>query len=124
MNPRDLEKADEIGKKAVSDDYIEDGGYIRDWLADDILAALSQARAEGRAEGVPLLRECKTWLDEDNIGEAYWTPAYKEFRQRLDTVLARLEAAEAVCQVCDDHEFNPCPGVSEGLKAWRKAAGK
>ena len=51
MNPRDLEKADEIGKKAVSDDYIEDGGYIRDWLADDILAALSQARAEGRAEG-------------------------------------------------------------------------
>jgi len=41
----DLEKrAEEIAKKAVGDDYIEDGGYIRDWLYADILKALSQTR--------------------------------------------------------------------------------
>ena len=41
----------------------------------------------------------------------------------ISALLARLEAAEKVCQVCDDHEFNPCPGVSEGLKAWRTSCG-
>lgn len=41
------ERAEKIGKKAVSDDYIEDGGYIRDWLVADILAELDAACAEG-----------------------------------------------------------------------------
>lgn len=43
---------------------------------------------------------------------------------KIPVLLARLEAAEVVCKLCDDHEFNPCPGVSEGLKAWRKVASK
>jgi len=42
----------------------------------------------------------------------------------LWALLDRLEAAEVVCKVCDDHEYNPCPGVTEGIKAWKKASGK
>jgi hypothetical protein len=43
---------------------------------------------------------------------------------QICNVLERLGSAEVVCKLCDDHEFNPCPGVTEALRAWRKAAGK
>jgi hypothetical protein len=51
MTPTLEQRAEEIAKKAVSDDYIEDGGYIRDWLYDDILAALRQTREEAYHQG-------------------------------------------------------------------------
>jgi hypothetical protein len=49
-HPTAREMAEKLGKKAVSDDYIEDGGYIRDWLVDDIEQALTQfAEAQAMA---------------------------------------------------------------------------
>lgn len=39
---RERQIAEEIGRKAVSDDYVEDGGYIRDWLVNDIEQAIRQ----------------------------------------------------------------------------------
>lgn len=47
-SPQSRALAEKIGKKAVSDEYVEDGGYIRDWLVDDIEKAIQQAVAAER----------------------------------------------------------------------------
>lgn len=39
-------KAKEIAKKAVNSSYVEDGGYIRDWLANDIEKALVEVYSD------------------------------------------------------------------------------
>jgi hypothetical protein len=45
---KDLQKkARQIGDKAVSEDYIEDGGYIKDWLVQDIAQTLQEVRDTG-----------------------------------------------------------------------------
>ncbi len=44
--PTARERAKRIGKKAVSDDYVEDGGYILDWLVNDIVEALESVERE------------------------------------------------------------------------------
>jgi hypothetical protein len=40
MKNRAEEFARMIANRAVNDEYIEDGGFIKDWLYDDILNAL------------------------------------------------------------------------------------
>lgn len=39
-------KAKEIAKKAANGSYVEDGGYIRDWLAMDIEKALVEVYSD------------------------------------------------------------------------------
>ena|SRR5260221_14422134 len=40
-----------------------------------------------------ILLECVEWLD-DGIERNFWTPAYTEFRDRLDKLSADMEAAQ------------------------------
>jgi hypothetical protein len=55
MTSTDLEKrARKIADKAVSDNYIEDGGYIKDWLYSDLLEALRQIREEALEEAAKI----------------------------------------------------------------------
>ena len=75
------EVAKEIGKKAVSDDYIEDGGYIRDWLVNDIAQALTAFRDEGALQQ---LRICASHCEQQ--------------RQQ-----ARSEALEEAAKIADKY---------------------
>ena len=56
--PEQIAKA--IGRKAVSDDYVEDGGYIRDWLVNDIAQAI---RAYGQECYEDAAKIAKKWGD-------------------------------------------------------------
>lgn len=50
-------KAKEIAKKAANGSYVEDGGYIRDWLANDIEKALVEVYSDTLQEGLEIIHE-------------------------------------------------------------------
>ena len=56
-------RAEAIAKKAAGDDYIEDGGYIRDWLCADIENALIETRLEALREGAEVISLAKLEID-------------------------------------------------------------
>lgn len=50
-------KAKKIAKKAANGSYVEDGGYIRDWLATDIEKALVDVYSETLQECLETIHE-------------------------------------------------------------------
>lgn len=64
--------------------------HAPNWTDKDKLGALL-VRLETAEETIhsqeKALLECRQWLDEDNIGQAYWTPLYRDFRKRLDAAI-------------------------------------
>lgn len=57
----------DIANKAASEDYIEDGGYIRDWLALDIEKALNDVRITTIKECMEIIHEANTEIQSLSI---------------------------------------------------------
>ena len=105
---------EDVAKELLDKLYGEAATHNDQWFSDrDCIAQALTDYAEQEQVNILMKNEPLVALRIAAAKEGAHSEGYAE----------AIEAAEKVCQVCDDHEFNPCPGVSEGLKAWRTSCG-